>query len=722
MALVPRARHQAQSVAPTPVVGVQAAQSGAGHLARGLNDVGDAFQDWQDEIDTADAKAADAQFSDEVRKLLYEDGNGFMNRMGGNAVRERKGVSDLLREKQEQILGGLSGSARRKAQDAIQGRYQGALQRVDTHTSGQRRTFLNDTANARVKSAINDAIYDPDQVSQSIALVVQEARDAGARNGSSPEVIKGQIVEAQTKIHSGIVARISAQSPIEAMRYLQDNKGKMLGSEVARLTTQLAPAVKEYKGRQAGRRALSQGSVDPSTFNWSKYAVGGAAARSNSFTGLDQEYASRVARMLQAADAELGDGALKITSAFRSVEKQRELFEAAVKKYGSVAEARKWVAPPGKSRHNSGTAVDFAGKNGGLLRDASSREAVWIKNNAARFGLDVPMSWEPWQVELAGSRDGSKTVAPAPTSGGGIGSLLDIADPDERAAAIREYNLISGVQSKQAEARRDQAADAAFKIIESGGNVDDLPIDFRQNLGREEMSSLRTYQDKVASGDKVETDPEQYVLLSKIASENPDGFTKLNPIAWRDKLDDGDFEKFVDLQRTIRNSGREEAKKKSVLVDAPTISSLRTASTASLKAAGLDTKSNPKTIAAFERELVQWADAFTRQGNVKPTPVEINSKINQMLTPVVLNPSGIWNKTDRTQEKPAFQIDYDGNALDPDDDMTLADIRSASIKINGEDVDGDLLDRFVGGFTEAMGRNPTAQEVVDGLIESGVFQ
>lgn len=142
-------------------------------------------------------------------------------------------------------------------------------------------------------------------------------------------------------------------------------------------------------------------------FDWARYAVGGAASRPDSFTGLNPDYAARVAQMVAAADAELGPRALTITSAYRSPELQAKLFADAVAKYGSEAAARKWVAPPGRSKHNSGMAVDFANAQGSLLRDPNSREAQWIAANAARFGLSVPMAWEPWQVELAGSRGGS---------------------------------------------------------------------------------------------------------------------------------------------------------------------------------------------------------------------------------------------------------------------------------------------------------------------------
>lgn len=150
--------------------------------------------------------------------------------------------------------------------------------------------------------------------------------------------------------------------------------------------------------------------------DWTPYAVGGAASRPDSFTGLRPEFADAVYQMVQ--DAHAAGIPLQITSAYRSPEVQARLYENALAKYGSPEAARKWVAPPGRSQHNHGTAVDFA-VNGSLLRDANSPEAQWIAANAAKYGLAVPMDWEPWQVELAGARGGNalagvSTGAPAP--------------------------------------------------------------------------------------------------------------------------------------------------------------------------------------------------------------------------------------------------------------------------------------------------------------------
>jgi hypothetical protein len=137
--------------------------------------------------------------------------------------------------------------------------------------------------------------------------------------------------------------------------------------------------------------------------DWSPYTVGGAT-RPDAISGLDPNMQQAVWNMLQAAQ---NDGLnLRITSAYRSPELQAQLWENALAKYGDPEIADNWVARPGASMHNKGMAVDFAGP-GGLLRDANSPEAQWIRANAERFGLAVPMEWEPWQVELAGARSGA---------------------------------------------------------------------------------------------------------------------------------------------------------------------------------------------------------------------------------------------------------------------------------------------------------------------------
>ncbi len=90
-----------------------------------------------------------------------------------------------------------------------------------------------------------------------------------------------------------------------------------------------------------------------------------------------------------------------VISTYRSVEQQRHLWNNALKKYGSAAKARKWVAPPGKSRHNSGMAIDMHMYRNG--RKIAQKEFDQI---IAAAGMYRPMSWEGWHVEPLSTRRG----------------------------------------------------------------------------------------------------------------------------------------------------------------------------------------------------------------------------------------------------------------------------------------------------------------------------
>jgi hypothetical protein len=107
------------------------------------------------------------------------------------------------------------------------------------------------------------------------------------------------------------------------------------------------------------------------------------------YDGMNPEFASRLQQMIAASG-----GRVTINSGYRSVEKQQQLWEAALKKYGDPEVADNWVARPGKSHHNKGIAADLG------FADAAARQ--WVHANAAKFGLFFPMEWEPWHIEPMG--------------------------------------------------------------------------------------------------------------------------------------------------------------------------------------------------------------------------------------------------------------------------------------------------------------------------------
>lgn len=106
---------------------------------------------------------------------------------------------------------------------------------------------------------------------------------------------------------------------------------------------------------------------------------------------------------------------VQVNSSYRTYNEQQTLWTQALRRYGSESAARKWVAPPGKSRHNAGNAIDIniLKPNGQKISD---REFARIIEQA---GMHRPMAWEPWHVEPR-TTGGSRELA--------LNSLTDVDD------------------------------------------------------------------------------------------------------------------------------------------------------------------------------------------------------------------------------------------------------------------------------------------------------
>jgi hypothetical protein len=93
----------------------------------------------------------------------------------------------------------------------------------------------------------------------------------------------------------------------------------------------------------------------------------------------------------QAATDAADDGVeFFVDSGWRSREYQEQLLQEAIARYGSRAEAARWVATPNTSAHVSGDAVDIG----------PSGAAVWLSEHGARYGLCRIYGNEPWHYEL----------------------------------------------------------------------------------------------------------------------------------------------------------------------------------------------------------------------------------------------------------------------------------------------------------------------------------
>ncbi len=107
-------------------------------------------------------------------------------------------------------------------------------------------------------------------------------------------------------------------------------------------------------------------------------------------TALDKQVIYRF-KAAQAAAAKEGQK-IYIVSGFRSLSRQKTLFDQAIRKYNSVDEASKWVAPPLVSHHPWGIAID-------VNYPDEPVGAGWLEAHGYKFGLCRVFENEWWHFE-----------------------------------------------------------------------------------------------------------------------------------------------------------------------------------------------------------------------------------------------------------------------------------------------------------------------------------
>jgi len=179
------------------------------------------------------------------------------------------------------------------------------------------------------------------------------------------------------------LAQLDAQARIDSVYRAAVGKARTMG-EV-------------YQANELRNRALQSLNIKSATDDPSGYlsTVLASGKPASHITGMQSDFAGKLAKMLASMPEEL-KGQITINSGFRSIERQQELWLAALKKYGSPEAARKWVAPPGNSQHNKGYAADLA--------YGSDAARQWAHANAAKFGLSFPLANENWHIEDESAR------------------------------------------------------------------------------------------------------------------------------------------------------------------------------------------------------------------------------------------------------------------------------------------------------------------------------
>jgi zinc D-Ala-D-Ala carboxypeptidase len=141
-----------------------------------------------------------------------------------------------------------------------------------------------------------------------------------------------------------------------------------------------APPIDRRRSERLGPLGEADGAVPDGTTGFDNEVPGVAK--------LDSDLLGALRRA--ATDAADDGVEFVVDSGWRSRAYQERLLREAISKYGSEAEATRWVATPNTSAHVSGDAVDIG----------PSGAAAWLSEHGAAYGLCQIYGNEPWHYEL----------------------------------------------------------------------------------------------------------------------------------------------------------------------------------------------------------------------------------------------------------------------------------------------------------------------------------
>ncbi len=441
--------------------------------------------------------------------------------------------------------------------------------------------------------------------------------------------------------------------------------------------------------------------------------------------GMSNDLSDRLAAMLNDAPDYVKQGA-DILSGYRSVDRQTELWNEALAKYGSASEARKWVAPPPGvegskgSQHNHGNAADL-GWNGGRFSSAPKQVREWIHANAANYGLNFPMGNEPWHIETQEARGGQSGKRSRPNyadarisgafsndkdgdfdnsgyiqvqqnqgsaadlyakfqqpfqvdiqSGGSLQSALnqvrEIYADNPTKLAEAERQITNEHQTRQAASKEqvEQLKTGLLRQMMVGG---ESPRDADPNIlaaiGPEGVTQLFNLEDNLKRGGARTTDDQTYIELVNMT---PEELQAADLLAYSDKLSREDLQQFANKQAEYKRGGNDELRA-STMTRSQIVSGVEN----QLGFSPSTSTDHAKAMAQFNRALDLKISAYVAREKRQPDGIELQKYADELLIEGKVSGGGILSSVFGDTKKRIFQLEA-GEASDFYVASSVADI------------------------------------------------
>jgi hypothetical protein len=649
-------------------------------LARGMDQASIALAQVQDIENTMRAKDSLTAFEREKMELDYGK-NGYLTTQGRNAVEGRDAYNAALEDLRKRHGAALPPAAARKYDEASTSAVTQGMRSGLMHAAQGTKDWAASSSVARMEILKDQALagYDrPDEIQKSLTLGFAEIDAQAGLMGWDKDVVDLKRLEFSSQVHSNIAIALASKpnGARSAMAYLKEKSAGIDTKTRMDIETKLRPFAVDEEAASVVDGIVSKGrkvSDLPGDIVGEVAGVtdgGGGPRRSKAFLSsrsahkdrpgdtlnLDDGFADNLAALMQDAPPDIRDG-LGIGSGYRSNERQKELFENSDKTGKMVAFPAGYTKPDGTiakgSNHLHGRAADLT-YNGQRLDKAPKHVRDWVHENADKYGLRFPMSWEAWHIEPASpsgkvvpAYDGPSARSTMPSYSDAMDQINAIADPEVRTAAMKRLTAQFEIRSKAQNANADQAKTEIWTMMMQGQPLSSVPLELKIAAGREAVSGFMDFEDK--SG-QITTDPVAYSNLTTMAASYPDVFAKIDLTAPEviNSLSREDWKSISDKKSSVLNDQRKARE------DGVNLTTAFSQASSQLEAVGLTTagkdgserEETARRIAQFQNMLAQQMEEFKKASGTAPNQMEIQGMVNKLLLPVVIRTEkSIWNPT-----------------------------------------------------------------------------
>ncbi|MBA9018569.1 hypothetical protein [Aminobacter ciceronei] len=673
-------------------------------LAAGVSQMGDALARVRELEDIAKAKEADNELAAWDREAKYGE-NGFMTLEGKAAVDGRADYEKRLADKQREIGKGLSPSAQQKYSQASQARVNSSLDQSILHTAQSRKKWFADASTARIDTFAEDALagyQNPALVNKNIAAGQAELREMGALQGWDADTLKNREVEFISGVHKNIALRMAQTDPVAAKKYEDENKKMLTGPHQTDLEGVFAPLVIEEEAKRKTNEFFDSGKV-PAT----KFAAADLPQQAYSLLGViagteapDYRTINGGAKFSDFSDHPRQKGAGGTSTAagrYQFVKGTWDRVRSALGLPDFTPESQDrgawWLAQADyKSRTGRELSDDLAAGRYSDVRNglAPTWEGIAKLSNA--------------QFAARMSKASGVAVSADPTE------FLDgISNPSVRDATMQRIKAITSVREAQAKAQMDALKSQAFGFVDAGSSPDAIPAEVRAQLGREEMSGLWSYFEARAKGGQPKTDDRTLYDLQTMYAEDPAAFADIDMFKYRDRLSDDDWKQVNGWRQSALTDERKARE------DGMTITAAFSQAQTQLEALGITTvgtdgskrQAQAARIAEFNNALSRQMEEFKKAENKNPTQIDIQSMINRMLLPIVIEEEkSMWNPTktpwSSTSKREGFLFEAG----------KIGDGLSVDVAVEYQDIPVDLRRGISTRLETELGRKPSEDEIV----------